>query len=306
MTGNQSFSKEERIKQATPYALFLKETGKDDILIVDDLCSVYDLSIEEAKQILELVKKDFPGEIKKASRINILYLIPPFLIGLAVFIGWILISIVHSWIFIAFAIYGIPFGFAALGAGIAIDRMLRENYPLLRIKLRIGICVCIIVAIAGFPSYKLFSRQYVIEDNDLVIFANMKLVDKPGIEYTHNQASGLRLEFDYYEKFTLEGSEMDALDYVGFMKLNLKENDSLDIFLLRDKKTGGYHKGFFDKTIRIYNIRKGNKKFVDLATRNYYEKQRLIRKLSYCLLFCFPFARFVYYQTKKLLSISVV
>jgi hypothetical protein len=305
MAGNQSFSKEERIKQATPYALFLKETGKDDILIIDDICSVYDLSVEEAKQILYSVKKDFPDEIKEASRINILYLIPAFFIGLVVFVGWILISIVHSWIFIAFAIYGIPFGLAALGAGISIDRMLRENYPLLRIKLRISICLCLIVAIAGYPAYRLFSKQYVIEDNDLIIFENMTLAGKPVIEYTHNQASGIRLDFDYYEKYTLEGSEMDGLDYLGFMKLNLKRDDSLDIFLLRDKKIGGYHKGFFDKTIHIYNIRKGNKKFVELNKRNDYEKQRLIKKLSYCLLFCFPFVRFVFYQTKKLFRIPI-
>jgi hypothetical protein len=111
----------------------------------------------------------------------------------------------------------------------------------------------------------------------------------------------VRFDFDYYETFSLEGSQMDALNFAGLMRLQLKAGDSLDILLLKDRNTGGYYKGFFEKNIHIYNIRKGSREFVNLDERNKYEKQRWMNRLFTCVLCCFPLIRFIFLEIKKYL-----
>jgi hypothetical protein len=283
-----------------PLVLYLKEQGKSDQDIVNELSSSYNLSKDDSILIINSVKDSFSKEIKTYTNYRLFYyLIPIFLISTSIFIGWILLSITETWIFFAGGIYGIISGLFFLLSGLSIDRNLEEQYPKLRLKLRASFGILIFMISFGYPAYRLMEKKYQLKKDDFIIFNNMILADKPNIKYENKIAVSGNFNFEYYpQTFSLEGSQFKAAIYNKL--LTLKKNDTVDIFLKINHKTNGYDKSFFSKNIDILNIKKDNSLLIDVSERNHFEKIRLENILVNLGVFYVLIFHFVSLQIKKL------
>ena len=291
---------EETKEHLKPLALYLKEQGKSDQDIVNELSSSYNLSKDDSILIINSVKDSFSKEIKTSTNYRLFYyLIPIFLISTSIFIGWILLSITETWILFAGLIYGIISGLFSLLSGISIDRNLKEQYPKLRLKLRASLGILIFIISFGYPAYILMGKKYQLKKDDFIIFSNMILADKPNIKYENKIAVSANFNFEYYpQTFSLESSQFKAAFYNKL--LTLKKNDTVDIFLKINHKTNGYDKSFFSKSIDILNIKKDNSLLVDVSERNHFEKIRLENTLINLGVFYVLIFHFVSLQIKKL------
>lgn len=291
---------EETKEHLKPLVLYLKEQGKSDQDIVNELSSSYNLSKDDSTLIINSVKYSFSREIKTSTNYRLFYyLIPIFLISTSIFIGWILLSITETWILFAGGIYGIISGLFSLLSGLSIDRNLKEQYPKLRLKLRASFGILIFIISFGYPAYILMGKKYQLKKDDFIIFNNMILADKPNIKYENKIAVSANFNFEYYpQTFSLEGSQFKATFYNKL--LTLKKNDTVDIFLKINHKTNGYDKNFFSKNIDILNIKKDNSLLVDVSERNHFEKIRLENTLINLGIFYVLIFHFVSLQIKKL------
>jgi hypothetical protein len=287
-----------------PFVLYLIEQGKSDDDIVNELSDSYNLSKDDSFKIIYSVKDSFSQEIKNVTNYRLFYyLIPIFLISTFIFIGWVLLSISETWMFFAAGIYGVISGLFCLSSGFSIDRILKEHYPKLRLKLRATFGILLLIIFLGYPAYRLIEKKYLLKEDDFIVFHHMVLANEPSIIYENKKAISANFDFDYYpQTFSLEGSQFKAADYNKLK--SLKKDDTVDIILKINHKTNGYDKNLFSKKVDIINIRKNNSMLVDLGNRNYFEKVRFENTLINFSIFYLLISHFVFLQFKKLYNLT--